>query len=405
MIQISALNGLFRLSESTTLGRKRQLLRRQIVSLLYHFGALSNPDLSRRLNISIPTMNRILTEMIGSGIINDMGPGDSIGGRRPNLYGLNAESGYVLAIDISRFSVKIALMNLHNEFVGNIIHFKKPLTNSEDYVDFIVDQALKFANEACNGTENLIGAGIAIPGLINPQAGTTYTHLTFSEKPIRYVFQEKLGIPVFTDNDARMMTLGEFRFGQARGKANILCLNIGAGLGMGMIFDGKIYQGSSGFAGEFGHIRVMDDGVQCYCGKSGCLETMTAGPALERRLAEELEKGAGSSLRNIHPVDYSDVIRAAMADDSLAIRLVSECGTWLGKGLATLLHLYNPEMIILGGIIAQTGPLLLDPVNQALNEYAISKVRREARILVSDLGDRAALLGAHSIVINQVFTL
>ncbi|PKP22770.1 MAG: hypothetical protein CVU06_09175 [Bacteroidetes bacterium HGW-Bacteroidetes-22] len=199
------------------------------------------------------------------------------------------------------------------------------------------------------------------------------------------------------------MTMGEFRFGKAKGKNNILCLNIGAGLGLGMIFDGKIYQGANGFAGEFGHIKIMDDGVQCICGKNGCLETLTSGPALERRIHEELARGAVSSLQSNMNISYEDVIAAALADDPLSIHLIAECGNWLGRGLATLVHLHNPEMIILGGVFSQTGHLLLDSINQSLNQCAISKIRKEAQIVISGLGDKAALLGAQSIVINHVF--
>lgn len=404
MNQTSELNSLFRSTEQTTLSRKRQALRRNIINLLYQLGTLSNPELSRRLNISIPTMNRALAELIEMRIVNDMGPGDSIGGRRPNLYGINPESGYVLTIDISRFGVSIAVMNLANEFIGRVVRFPKAIENSMDYVDFVIEKALLFVQEACDGPENLIGAGIAIPGLLNPLTGITYTHFTFSEKPIRDIFSEKLGVPVFIDNDARMMTLGEANFGQAKGKNNILCLNLGAGLGMGMIFDGKIYQGTSGFAGEFGHIKMMDNGIHCYCGKNGCLETLTAGPALERRAVEEIGRGTASSLKNIPNPGYEDIIRAALADDQLAIGLIVECGLWLGKGLATLVHLFNPEMIILGGQISRTGNLLLDPINQALNQYAISKIRRDAIITTSTLGDRGVLLGTHTVVINQTFS-
>jgi len=403
MNQTSELNKLFHSNETTTIGKKHQILWQHMVSLLYHYGPLSNPVLSQMLNISIPTINRSLLDLIDLKIVNDLGPGNSSGGRRPNLYGINPEAGYVLAIDISLFSVRIALMDLHNELVGKVLHFEIPLKNTAEYVDFIIEKAHKFTLEACGGTDNLIGAGIAIPGLLNPQSGLTFSHLTYSSQPIKDEFQEKLGVPVLIDNDARMMTLGEFKFGKARGKSNILCLNIGAGLGLGMIFDGKIYQGASGFAGEFGHIKILDDGIQCICGKNGCLETLTSGPALERRVREELDKGAVSSLQSKSDISYIDIISAALADDPLSINLIAECGNWLGRGLATLVHLHNPEIIILGGIIAQTGNLLLDSINQSLNQCSISKIRRETQIVVSDLGDKAALLGAQSIVINQMF--
>lgn len=403
MNKSSEINHLFRSYQVTTLGKKKQNLQRNIVSQLFHQGATSSPELSKKLNVSIPTMNRALTELTKNNIVSDLGPGSSIGGRRPNLYGINPDAGYVLAIDISRFSFRIALMNLSNTFVGRVIHHHKPLENNIEYIDHVVAKAIQFVQEGCHGTENLIGAGIAIPGLINPETGNSLTHFTFSEKPVRNLFQDKLGVPVYIDNDARMMTQGEAMFGLAKGKTNILCLNIGAGLGMGMILGGKIFQGTSGFAGEFGHIKMLDKSHQCYCGKNGCLETFCSGPALERQALEELAKGSTSALGSIEKPTYEEIIRAAIADDYLAIRLISDCGYWLGKGLATLIHLLNPEMIILGGAVSAAGNILLDPVNQSLNEYAISKVRREATILTSNLGDKAALYGAHSLVINNTF--
>ncbi|PKP17168.1 MAG: hypothetical protein CVU06_13480, partial [Bacteroidetes bacterium HGW-Bacteroidetes-22] len=144
MNQTSTLNKLFRSNETTTIGKKRQMLWQHIVSLLYHLGPLSNPELSQLLNISIPTINRSLLYLIDLKIVSDLGLGNSIGGRRPNLFGINPESGFVLAIDISLFSVRIALMDLQNELVGRVLHFDTPLENTPEYVEFVIDKALKF---------------------------------------------------------------------------------------------------------------------------------------------------------------------------------------------------------------------------------------------------------------------
>ncbi|MDD3664676.1 MAG: hypothetical protein PHQ65_05385, partial [Bacteroidales bacterium] len=154
MNKSSEINHLFRSFQVTTLGKKKQNLQRSIVSQLFHQGASSSPELSKKLNVSIPTMNRALTELSKNNIVSDLGPGSSIGGRRPNLYGINPDAGYVLAIDISRFSFRIALMNLSNTFVGRVIHHHKPLENNIEYIDHAVAKAIQFVQEGCHGTEN-----------------------------------------------------------------------------------------------------------------------------------------------------------------------------------------------------------------------------------------------------------
>jgi predicted NBD/HSP70 family sugar kinase len=193
------------------------------------------------------------------------------------------------------------------------------------------------------------------------------------------------------------------------GKQNVLCLNIGSGIGLGMILNGRLYHGNSGFSGEFGHIQVDPDGQLCYCGKIGCLETLASGTTMIKTARKEIEAGATtlitSLVSNILEKITSEVILlAAQRGDQFAIGLLSNIGEHLGRGIAVLIHLFNPELIIIGGELTRAENYLVDPIQQNLNKYTISKIRRDTQIITSSLGNNAGLLGTVALVMNKVFT-
>lgn len=254
----------------------------------------------------------------------------------------------------------------------------------------------------------LVGVGIGLPGLVDSDTGRSFTFFNFDDQPIQQVFEKCLQKPVVVENDARVMTLGESRFGMARGIQNALCLNIGWGVGMGMILNGRLYRGGSGFSGEFGHIRIVPDGLLCHCGKRGCLETVASGTALAELARKGIESGTLSQLSsmvdgNLDRLEAGAVVQAANDGDQYAIRILAEIGNYLGEGLAVLIHLLNPDMIVLGGRVSKAGRYILDPINQSLNQYTIAQIHQHTRIVVSELQDRAGVMGAAALVLEKVF--
>jgi len=176
-----------------------------------------------------------------------------------------------------------------------------------------------------------------------------------------------------------------------------------------MILNGKLYVGNSGFSGEFGHIQVDPEGELCYCGKIGCLETLASGTTMIRKAKKELEEGATSLLRTLAENDLENInseliLEAAQRGDQFAIGLLSNIGEHLGKGIAVLIHIFNPELIIVGGELTKADNYLIDPIQQNLNKYTISKIRRDAQIITSNLGNNAGLMGTVALVMNKVFS-
>ena len=364
-------------------------------------------DLETCLGVAVRLELDALLER-GAELILEEGIGTSSGGRRPNLYGINPTSRYVMGIDVNRFYIRIGLFNFHNQPAGKIKVYNEGLETQENILSFIKKAVAEYISESGIDEKKLIGIGIAMPGLIDIHTGITYSYL-HDEKPATIMFENLFNHPVFVEHDTRAMALGEQAFGLAKGKSNVLCLNIGSGIGLGMILNGKLYVGNSGFSGEFGHIQVDPEGELCYCGKIGCLETLASGTTMIRKAKKELEEGATSLLRTLAENDLENInseliLEAAQRGDQFAIGLLSNIGEHLGKGIAVLIHIFNPELIIVGGELTKADNYLIDPIQQNLNKYTISKIRRDAQIITSNLGNNAGLMGTVALVMNKVFS-
>lgn len=396
------------LDKLTNLGRKKYFQKKSILNYLYSKGHLSNPEMCKLANMSSPSIHKLLNELMEEGLVQEEGIGHSIGGRRPNIFGLNPGARIVIGISIGQNFSEVAIFNLRNEILQEVHIFDTPLQNSQAFVDALYDFCVKLLHEAHISEEKILGIGIGISGLTDPSTGKSYSWLNYSSKTVKELFEERFGKPVFVDNDARVMAMGEYVFGSASDKNNVLCLNIGAGIGMGMILNGMVYHGNSGFAGEFGHIKVQEDGDLCICGKRGCLETVASGAALVRRAVEEIGAGMTSKIlkiinNEISEINSKTIIEAARQGDQLAIDLLAEIAEFLGKGLATLIHIFNPEAIILGGDLARADQFIIDPIQQTLNKYTIYSIKKDTIIMASTLGEKAAVMGAMAMVMNNIF--
>ena len=203
---------------------------------------------------------------------------------------------------------------------------------------------------------------------------------------------------VTIDNDSRSMAYGEYINGVVNGEKNILFVNVSWGLGLGIFIDGKLYYGKSGFAGEFGHLNAFDNEILCHCGKKGCLETQASGSFIYRRFLEKVAEGNSSILekriKDGEAIIQEDILDAAMKEDMLAIELIEEVGNTLGKHIAGLINLFNPELVIIGGVVALTGDYLLLPIRSAVKKYSLNLVSKDTSIKLSKLGDKAGVVGA-----------
>ena len=228
--------------------------------------------------------------------------------------------------------------------------------------------------------------------------GYSYSRYNFEEMPLSEVLSEKLGLRVCIENDTRAMTYGEYIYGDCSKIDNLIFLNLSWGIGLGIIIDGKIYYGKSGFAGEIGHMVTYDNEIICHCGKKGCLETEASGRALVRKLIERLEAGANSLIadryRENKTITLDDIFEAIDSEDLLCIELVEDMGRELGRWLAGIINIFNPEKVILGGALSAVGDYILQPVMTAVRRYSLNLVNKDTKIVISQLGDQSGLIGS-----------
>ncbi|NOR88502.1 MAG: ROK family protein [Bacteroidales bacterium] len=387
---------------------KKIFQKNAIIEYLYQLGPTSNPEIARYTKMSSPTITKLIQELIELGIVIDVGIGDSIGGRRPNLFGINPNARYIVGIDIDCRMVKLGIFNLANEAVSEIITYFGNVKDKNEMFSELFNRLDGLIEESDLDKKAFLGIGVSIPGLINSKTGQTYMDLRIEGKKLEDHFRDRYELPVIIDSDSRVMAIGEQAFGYAKNKKDVLCLNICDGIGLGMILNGIVYRGKSGLAGEFGHINVVRDGNLCTCGKYGCLETVASGTALIEQAQQGIKKGQESliselvnnDLENIH---VSDIIKAVNQGDIFAIEIINKLGHFLGEALASLVHIFNPEMIIIGGKVALAEDYLINPIQNTLNKYTISHIKKDTEVVTSRLEEKVKLLGSVAMVMNQVF--
>ena len=379
-------------------GIRSASLKKDIICYYINNGDDTLADLGKELNFSVPTVTKMVGELIEDGIVMDFGKMETPGGRRPNIYGLNQSSGYFIGVDISQKRVHIGLINFKGDLIDEQMDISFEEAQPHERFERLCEIIEDFMSHTVVPRDKILSIGINISGRVNPQTGHSYSFFYFDERPLTEMFEEKLGIDVSIDNDSRAMAYGEYIKGRVQAEKNIIYVNVGWGLGLGIIVNGQLYYGKSGFSGEFGHITAFENEILCHCGKKGCLETEASGSALYRKFLEKLHNGQSSLLtqqkENEDEITLNDIIDVALQEDILAIELIEEVGNTLGKHVAGLINLFNPELVIIGGTLANAGDYLILPLRSAIKKYSLNLVNKDSSIKVSKLGDKAGLLGA-----------
>jgi len=387
---------------------KKNFQKNAIIEFLYKQGPTSNPDIARYTKMSSPTITKLINDLIDSGIVVDMGIGASIGGRKPILFGIKPNARYIVGVDIDCSMVKLGIFNLANEAVTEVITYFSNVKEKQQLFNELLIRLDKLINEKGLDKKLFLGIGVSIPGLINSKNGQTYKDLRINGKTLEELFWNRYQLPTIVDSDSRVMAIGEQAFGSAKDKENALCINICDGIGLGMVLNGKIYSGKSGLAGEFGHINVVKDGNLCTCGKYGCLETVASGMAMIEQAQQGIKKGQESLISELvnHDLDnihVADIIEAVNKGDIFAIEIINKLGHFLGEALASLVHIFNPEIIIIGGKVALAENYLINPIENTLNKFTISYIKKDTKVVTSELQEKVKLLGSVAMVMNKVF--
>jgi glucokinase-like ROK family protein len=361
------------------------------------------------LNISVPKTTSLVNELIEEGLISDYGKIESTGGRKASMYGLVADACYFLGVDIKKYYINIGLLNFKKQLVTQKNRIPYKLENTQESLNQLIQIIQGFIKELPIKKDKILSIGINLSGRIKNTTGYSFSFFHFQEEPLSSVIQDKIGIKTFIENDSRAMAFGEFCFGEVNTEKNVLFVNIDYGIGLGILIDSEVYYGKSGFSGEFGHIPIFDNEIICHCGKKGCLETEASGTAVIRKFKEKIKHGSTSLLikknKTVESINLTDIIQAANNEDVLCIELLAEVGEKLGKGLAALINIFNPELIILGGTLSETGDFLRLPTRSAINKYSLSLVNTDTELKLSKLGEKAGILGACLIARNKILAV
>jgi len=373
-------------------------LKKRIIGLCIIDGDHTIPDFGKKLDASIPTINKLVGELKDEGFLDDFGKYGKVGGRRPSVFGLNPAMGYIVGVAVENDFVSIAVTNFRGTIVDHEENLHFELVSTEK--SFIELSALVKKEISKMGIQmkDVLVCGINLSGRVNYQTGFSFSYFLGEEKPITDFMQAELGVPVMIENDSRAMAYAEYLSGDCGNARNVIFINASWGLGMGMILDGNLFYGKSGYSGEFGHFPMLSNNQICRCGKVGCLETGASGLALHRIVLEKLQAGQNSSLMEIYKkksdITLNDILTAIREEDILAIESIEEVGFTLGKAIAGLVKIFNPEMVVIGGRLASAEDSLLLPLKSEMNKYSLNIISKDTVVRLSKLGDTAGPLGA-----------
>lgn len=370
-----------------------------LLNLLIEHGGQTIAELSSSLGVSVPYTTKTLNELIEDGLIEVTGKKDNYSKRAPKIYDLIATSGYFLGIDTGKQSLTFGICDFCGNMVAEpeLIHFD--YQDTPECFDRFINLINEYIQRSGIARSQIKKACMSIGGRVNPEIGCAYNYFTCTEMPLAEALTERLDLPFCIDNDTRCMTYGEYLKGVCKGLKNIIFVNVSWGIGIGIIFDGKLYLGKSGFSGEIGHMHIYNNDIICHCGKTGCMETETSGSALLRKMKEALENGGTSVLsdkvKSQHQeLTLQDILDAIKKEDVLSIETLQKVAVELGTNLAGIINIFNPEMLVIGGDLSVTGAYLTQPICMGIKKFSLNMVNEDSQVAASTLKEHAGLIGA-----------
>lgn len=383
-------------------------LKKDILRFLYYHGGLSLAELSQYAKRSLPLVSNALASLVTSGYVIEHGLAPSTGGRRPVQYLLNRKKRkYIVAVAMDQLYTRIVIYDLLNTPVFPEAHFSFPLAEPSSSVDALSELVRNYVSDSGIKLSQILGVGIGMPGFINMERGINDSYLPIEEgeESLSAGLSHRIGLPVYINNDSGTIAMAELYYGAARGRHDVMVVNVGWGIGLGMIVNGELFRGHQGYAGEFSHIPLSNSSKLCSCGKRGCMEVEASLLVVLEQAQAALREGKTSILERLFEENERPagdiLLEAAVKGDQLAVSTLSDSAFIIGKGLSTLIHIMNPERIVLSGRGAVAGKILLAPIYRAINEFCIPKLAEQTEIVASDLGPQAELLGAAILVIEH----
>ena len=393
-----------------------------VLRVIRQHGPLARVAIARRTGLSRTTVSSIVDGLLAEGVARE---GETLsaapsGGRRPTLVHFNESAGVIIGADFGRTHYTLLVTDLH----AHVIARKSGPCDTDLGPDVLLPRLISEIHELVRETgldwDRVVGVGVGIPGPVDATLNMLVTPprmAGWDRVDVTGILRDALGTPVLLNNDANLGALAEGRYGAALGASNFIYVKVGTGIGCGVVIDGRIYRGSSGVAGEFGHFTVVPDGPLCACGNRGCLEAIAGAPQIVRTALDtgytgyrartgqgEAGARAPSAEGSTDPeVDVSEVIAAALRGDPACVLAVGRAAERIGVALAGLVNLFNPSVITLYGSVARAGDLLIGPIRAAIRERSLLAASQAVRVQTSALGDSAIALGAATMIIDAVF--
>lgn len=378
-------------------------LKLAILKRLYFSHPQSIAELSSSIGKSVPNITSAINQLQDAGFIKNGGLAPSTGGRRAAQFIPNTQQlRMVLSIAIDQFYTSIAIVDFNNNYRTPIRTEAIDLQASDAYLKLVqlIESTLSESDPSL-----IFGIGITIPGFVDSQTGKNHSYPSDSEfYNLTIHIERKFNLPTFVENDSSAIAIAEHRFGQAQEAKDVMVVNLNWGVGLGMIMDNMLYRGHSGYAGEFSHIPLSNLNKLCSCGKKGCLEVEASLVAAVEFASQRLASGEESSLRAIFVRDQiisgDQLLDAAIQGDQLAIEALKRIGHMLGKGIATLIHIVNPQLVVISGRGAKAKNILLPQIQSAVLEFSIHRLSKHTKIAFSETPS-IQLLGSTCICILQ----
>jgi N-acetylglucosamine repressor len=386
----------------------------KVLSLIRKTDNVSRATVAKLSGLSAPTVSRIVEDLIAEGLVREVGAGASQGGRRPTLLKFSDQSNFIIGVDLGATQIYGVLSDFDAKIVAEI---RRPTKVEEGFARVmkstaeVIGELVNYPNG--NKKKRIYGIGMAVAGLINRTQNIVEFSPDFHwhKVDVGAALAQYHKIPLIFDNVTRVMALGEMWYGLGKQFKNLICVNVGYGIGAGIIIDGKPLYGPLGLAGEFGHITVdKDSRVLCECGNYGCLEALSSGNAIAKAAQARLAEGGASALREAcggHPESVTAKMVADLAKegDPLSSEVFDTAVEYLGIGIAGLINLFSPEAVVIGGGVAQAGSILFDKVRKTVNSRALDKIASGVLIKPASFGMKAAVMGAVSLILSDVVNL
>lgn len=387
--------------------------RSLVFDIIRSQGPIGRPEIARSANLTTSAITNIVKGLISDGLVEEVGLGESAGGRKPGLLQVRRNSCFAVVADLAGTTLSAAITTITGEI---IVRAEKDISlSSELTVNALTEAIREVIQSETVDVSKVSGIGVTAPGLIERSTGTVIrsVRLGWYGVPLKAILERSFNLPIFIGKDTEAAILGEQWYGVGREADNLIYVWVGTGIAIGIRLNGQIYSGTTGMAGEFGHTSIQENGTRCRCGNEGCLEGLAGLGAILERTKKALIGGAKSSLIEENHKGGSTVIGtritpiavldAAAAGDPLAAEIVEDVGHYLGIGVANLINLFNPDLVLIGGQIRPCDEKFVAAVRRTANRRALPEIANTATIAISRLGRDAGLIGATALVWEKVF--